>query len=106
MVDTKALLKGFGAGADVFGQIATDKAINSRRRTSSTFDISDGVLMEDIALGPDNPATVKHTLGRVPVGALVLKHDATTGDVDCVGTSLETILIRQTGGVTATLWVV
>jgi hypothetical protein len=38
MVDTKALLKGFGAASDVAGQIATDKAVNARRLRPETYD--------------------------------------------------------------------
>ena len=73
MVDPKPLLKAFGAGADVIGQIATDKAINGRRQKSSTFvfDITDGVLLE-IAL-KNGAAWYPVEMSRVPAGAVILK---------------------------------
>lgn len=98
MVDTKPLLKGFGAAADVAGQIATDKAVNGRRAT----DITSGLVISAAELASTNagytsrvrtsvnPAngqivqnvetetpltTVDHDLGRIPDGAYVIGSD-------------------------------
>jgi len=103
VVDTKALLKGFGAAADVAGQIATDKAVNSRRVRSSfsQFDITNGQLIEDAVSDPDTKS-VPHGLNRVPKGALVLK--ASTGVVVEGVTRTEVIL--DTASAEVTLWVV
>jgi hypothetical protein len=123
MVDTKPLLKGFGAAADVIGQIATDKAVNSRRQSSESsrlsylaavaaaaptpYDISQGQLLEDYDLGPSNPATVPHSLGRLPMGAIVLKSDASGSQiVDCIGATENDVTIRNDGDDhIVTLWI-
>jgi hypothetical protein len=117
VVDTKALLKGFGAAADVAGQIATDKAINSRRVRSnfSQFDITNGQLIEDATVNLDSE--VPHQLGRTPSGAAILKADmpvVVTGSTASSVTlqriidielSIEMGLDSATGAV-VTLWVV
>ena len=102
MVDTKALLKGFGAAADVAGQIATDKAVNSRRVRSnfSQFDITNGQLIEDAISDPDG--YVAHQLARVPKGAVVLKSDQ---EVAVTGSTETTVTLDQPGAV-VTLWIV
>jgi hypothetical protein len=123
MVDTKPLLKGFGATADVATQIATDKAINSRRQSAESsrlsflatsaaaepapYDISQGELIEDYDLGGSNPAVVPHSLGYLPRGALVLKSDTPGSDsIDCVGATEDDVTIRNPGlNRIVTLWV-
>jgi hypothetical protein len=102
--DPKPLLKGFGAAADVAGQIATDKAVNSRRTRSdfSQYDITKGQLLTDLTLetGED---IFPHSLGRVPTGAFVLK----AGDsAVCVSTTLDTVSIKGTAADIVTVWVV
>jgi hypothetical protein len=93
--DPTPLLKVFGATADVAGQIATDKAINGRRRSKGetatdalqsltaqgsedgSVRIEDGQLFVDFDLSePAVPGTIAHDLGRTPVGAIVVKQDA------------------------------
>jgi len=102
MVDTKPLLKGFGALADVAGQIATDKAVNSRRTRSnfSQFDITQGQLLENVTT--DENAKVTHALGRKPKGAIILFSSAPL----TVQALSETALTFDTAGVVATMWVV
>jgi hypothetical protein len=100
MVDTKPLLKGFGAGADVVGQIATDKAVNARRQTNisseialsasaTAFDNSEytsalrasdsNPTNGELALSIEtnvSPKAVEHGLGRIPSGAFIIGTDA------------------------------
>lgn len=104
MVDTKPLLKGFGATADVAGQIATDKAVNSRRTRSSftQFDIANGQLLEDVVPDPVE-LTVSHGLNRVPSGALVLK-SSSPGNINFVSATSSALIFDATG--TVTVWVV
>ena len=106
------LLKTFGKGAtDVVLQLATDKAL--RRKTTGTvrgFDITSGQLVEEVTLpGLGSPPAgtthhIKHTLARVPQGALVLRSDA--DDVRCSGVSLNHVVIEGTFGAIVTLWIV
>jgi len=72
MVDTKALMKTFGAGANVIGQIATDKAVNARRRTVSSFDFSQGTFLDP---GPCEAGQfwVDSGLGRNATGGFVVR---------------------------------
>ena len=82
MVDTKPLLKGFGAAADVVGQIATDKAVNSRRLTATSsalaqsttgvIDITNGQFIQGINLSGSGATEVPHDLGRNTFGAIVV----------------------------------
>lgn len=107
MVDTKALLKGFGATANVFGQLATDKAVNSRRRrpaSYSRFDITDGQLVTSVIPQTGTPYTVSHQLGRVP-SAVFLGQPT---NVTLGPATATTIPITGGGdpGDTITLWVV
>lgn len=67
MVDTKPLLKGLGAAADVVSQIATDKAVNSRRLRPGSLDLSGAQLVERVLKG--GAQTVPHRLGRLPSAA-------------------------------------
>jgi len=112
VVDTKPLLKGFGAAADVARQIATDKAVNSRRTRSNTFDIAQGQLIEEYELtGSAEHAQltyVPHSLGRVPKGVLVLKNNSSsfTTSCDCVDATIDTVKMRSQAFITVTLWVV
>lgn len=132
MVDPTPLLKGFGAAADVAGQIATDKAINGRRRSKGAtaaagalaqfeeeavrseqdaaaraealrggVDITDGQLIEDHAMG--GSYQVAHNLGRVPVGAIVIKNSSSSVPV-CTGTSADDITMSY-DNVTVSLWI-
>ncbi len=74
MVDeTKALLKVFGEGVDALTQIATDKAINTRRQTASTFNMSNGSLLEEqkIKAGAAKPQRFSHGLRRKPRAVFV-----------------------------------
>jgi hypothetical protein len=103
MVDTKPLLKGFGAAADVIGQIATDKAVNSRRTRSNftQFDITNGQLVED-ATTTDPEKLVYHGLKRAPRGVIVLKSDQAVVVVGTTDLSVE----LDVAGALVTLWIV
>jgi hypothetical protein len=92
MADTRPLLKGFGALADVAGQIATDKAVNSRRQRPSNIDIASGVAV---------PVTLRsgiqwypHGLGRTPVGALVMLKPPVQ-QLDVIGLRRDAIQIQS-----------
>jgi hypothetical protein len=110
VVDTKALLKGFGAAADVAGQIATDKAINSRRVRSnfSQFDITNGQLVSATLLGTgdplSSPSIISHGLGRVPSGVIILQPNP--GGAECEAMDATSLTIAGTLQSTVTLWVV
>lgn len=99
--DPKPLLKGFGAVADVATQIATDKAVNSRRTRSdfSQFDITQGQLIENATLDATN--SVAHALKRVPKGAIIL---SASTDLYVIGLSSSAVTFSGAGTVTA--WVV
>jgi hypothetical protein len=123
MVDTKPLLMGFGATADVATQIATDKAINSRRQSAESsrlsflatraaaeagepepYDISQGELIEG-TLDPASPTTFTHSLGRTPNGAIVLVVGGTQ-HAYCIGVSpTEVVIAHSDPSVSITLWV-
>jgi hypothetical protein len=132
--DPTPLLKGFGAAADVIGQIATDKAINGRRNSKGStkadgdlailrgdfvrseqdeaeraeilrggVDITDGQLIEDHIMG--GSYQVPHELGRVPVGAIVIKRDPGGAAAPvCTGTSADDITMNF-NNVTVSLWI-
>jgi hypothetical protein len=124
MVDTKPLLKSFGATVDVAGQIATDKSINSRRQskaetaidgvasialTTATgeaqaksgrtggVDITNGQLVgaHDLSdnVSPEQEYEIQHTLGRVPVGAIILMSD--TDSVRCESVSATAVTFNS-----------
>jgi len=123
VVDPTPLLKGFGAAADVVGQIATDKAINGRRKSPTTskldaeaeeratveagrLKISDGELLEDVAL-TDGGGTqsIPHTLGRRAIGAVVTKNSSTNA-VYCGAVVEDTeVLMRFNGTMLVDIWV-
>jgi hypothetical protein len=102
MVDTKPLLKGFGALTNVASQIATDKAVNSRRTRSgfSQFDITQGQLLENVKT--DDQSRIAHSLGKKPKGAIILFSAAPLSVV----TLSDTHLTFDAPNVSATLWVV
>jgi hypothetical protein len=109
--DPKPLLKGFGAAADVAGQIATDKAVNSRRTRSdfSQFDITNGQLIRDERLlGSGSPlaepSVIDHGLGKEPAGVIVLQPNP--GDAFCVSVTSSTVSLNGTLGELVTIWVV
>ena len=107
MVDTKPLLKGFGAAADVVGQIATDKAVNSRRVRSNflQFDITQGQLIEDgVVPTGETEVAVPHLLGRVPAGALVLK--SSDFNIHITEATERTVTVDSPAGTVFTIWVV
>ena len=117
MVDPKPLLKMFGSGVDAIAQIATDKAVNARRQTSTTsginaanarraggVNISEGELIVDVALEIGNENEVPHSLGREAFGALVIKNSNAFVAV-CVGTSASSVTMDAVGSTTVTLWV-
>jgi len=103
MAETKPLLKGFGAAANVVGQIATDKAVNSRRTRSDflQFNIADGQLLENVTPNPTTGA-VPHGLRRIPKGAFILSSPAPAA---CTGLTQSTVIINPTAG-PVTLWIV
>jgi len=109
--DPTPLLKGFGAAADVAGQIATDKAINGRRRSKGEtatdaagqiaaglaersaeeaaelaggVRLQDGQLIEDWDMATPPTGRVPHNLGRIPFGGFVVKGTGTATIVDTV----------------------
>lgn len=84
-------LKTFGAGVDVAGQIATDKALR-RKTTNSEFDTTVAEINGRIEEIPDDEIAnlygelhnvtkaggaelFPHTLGRVPSGAIIMQSD-------------------------------
>lgn len=105
MVDPTPLLKGFGAAADVAGQIATDKAINGRRKspTDTRVDFTDGELLIDVYL-EGGPEPVQHNLGRIANGAIVTKN-STMDVVYCYGTSDTDVSMEANGPMTVDIWV-
>ena len=108
MVDTKPLLKGFGAAADVAGQIATDKAVNSRRTRSSftQFDITNGQLLVGNLIDWYTK-TIEHGLGRVPNGGMIVGADG-LGEIEFKrGTATTTTfdVISTAIGITVDIWV-
>jgi hypothetical protein len=111
MVDTKPLLKGFGAAADVIGQIATDKAVNSRRTRSDfmQFDIANGqLLLGKKLLGTGDPlaspSLLKHGLGREPTGVVILEPNP--GGAECTSVTSADITVSGTLGELVTIWIV
>jgi hypothetical protein len=104
MVDTKPLLKGFGAAVDVAGQIATDKAVNSRRVRPNTFDVTRGTIL--VTPLTNGTAEYKHDLGRVPVGAMTMISPEAS-EFRILSTSVQSITIWASGAIAdVTLWVV
>jgi len=129
VVDTKALLKGFGAAADVAGQIATDKAVNSRRQSKvataadataalaaqalagrsdalrGEFNINDGQALAGIVLNDGSgEQDVPHDLGRIPFGAIVLQSN-TSNVITCMSTDETYVRMKFNGVNTVNLWV-
>ena len=71
MVDTKALFKTFGQGVNAAQQIATDKAVNARRRRPASVDKD--LIVEKFTSLLSEPAIVEVSfedalISRVPVG--------------------------------------
>lgn len=71
MVDTKALFKTFGQGVNAAQQIATDKAVNARRRRPASVDKD--LIVEKFTSLLSEPAIVEASfedalISRVPVG--------------------------------------
>ena len=99
MVDTRALLKTFGEGADVLAQIATDKSTNARRQTASTFDIRNGELIEGISANPNGTTVIPHGRGANAKGAIILVATrdefwvsrATTSQIEVTGYSWDPV---------------
>lgn len=85
--DPTPLLKGFGAAADVAGQIATDKAINGRRNSKSA---TDAAAAAQIAAGlADKSAEYAAELAggvRLQDGQLIENHDM-SDEPDGAGTA-------------------
>lgn len=102
MVDTRPLFKGFGTAADVVRQIATDKAVNSRRIRSRfpKFDPTQGELLHNVTTSATG--TLPHSLGRVPNGAVAL-HCA-SGPTICEGVS-STEVVMDRNNALMTVWV-
>ena len=72
MADTKPLLKGFGALADVASQIATDKAVNSRRQRPNTYATSNLLSNPSIVqITFDNATTGSASVGSAQYAAIV-----------------------------------
>lgn len=97
------LLKGFGLGADVIGQLATDKAM--RRKSTGVirgFDITDGELIEDVLVTV--AMDIPHTLNRVPAGVIVMK-SSPASQVSCTATTSSTVQVVATPPATVTIWV-
>jgi len=103
MVDTRALLKTFGEGADVIAQIATDKSTNARRQTASTFDIRNGQLIENLSV--TDTLDVPHSLGRLPKGAFVLFDEQNAG-VSCTKLTTSSVTLTANSQTVCAIWVV
>jgi hypothetical protein len=107
MVDTKALLKGFGAASDVAGQIATDKAVNARRlrpKSYAHFDITAGQLLTfTFPSGTTGTERVLHGLGKTP--SLVLRAEP-INSITIDNYSQESLTLSGNAGQSITLWVV
>jgi len=131
VVDTKPLLKGFGATADVAGQIATDKAVNSRRQSKGAtaagaaaqiaaglteqsaeeagirqggVNIQDGELIRDHNMASGTPSRVPHNLGRVPFGALAIYTSSSSTAILCDVLHEDYVEFNTVSG-TYSLWV-
>jgi hypothetical protein len=102
--NTKPLLKGFGAAANVAGQIATDKAVNSRRTRSnfSQFDITKGQMISYTF--PAGPEEVPHQLGRKPSSVFIAEPNP--DDVSCTATSATSVTLDGPPGASVSVWVV
>lgn len=77
-LDIKRVFESFSTGDDALDGI--------QRRTEEAFGgvldnlsagIADNVILSDITLAP-TPATFEHSLGRIPIGAIVIVADVTT----------------------------
>lgn len=124
---TRPLLKAFGDLALNAAEVATDNAINERRDSRVTtalnaasaiaesldgirrdelaggLDITDGQLLSDVDLGALTvPGTIDHTLGRVPVGAIIVKSDS--DNRYCQGVTATTVVMNAASG-TVTVWI-
>jgi hypothetical protein len=99
------MLKGFGIGADVIGQLATDKAL--RRKSTGVirgFDMADGELLEDAKITTAAGTEFEHSLRRVPKGALFLKTSASLAY--CLGATASTVTIAGELDDIVTFWIV
>jgi len=102
-VSSDNLLKGFGVGADVVGQLSTSKAL--RRKSTGTvsgFDITDGELYEGVAA---NGKTIPHSLGRVPTGCTTLSGPANALIV-CTDKTARDITVSSNTAEPVILWIV
>jgi len=104
-VSSDNLLKGFGVGADVIGQLANAKALRRKSTGTTTgFDITDGELLEDVSV-LNGAQDIRHSLGRVPAGAVILKAPAgNTYSITATALNAVTLVANFDGSVT--LWVV
>lgn len=108
MVDTKALLKTFGQGVNAAQQIATDKAVNARRRrpaSYSRFDITDGQLVISVIPQTGTPYSVNHQLGRTPT-VVFMGQPAPNVVIGQPTASTVPVVSGGSPGDTITLWVV
>lgn len=86
------LLKTFGAGVDVAGQLATDKALRRKTSASTLVETASEINgrideratadlttlygeVHDVTKADGNPELFPHTLGRVPAGAIIMRSD-------------------------------
>jgi hypothetical protein len=65
----------------------------------------DGTLLRDVALVATVEKRISHTLGRAPLGWLVVGADAAPGNVYEVSRGTSTLVLKSSTSVTLSLWV-
>ena len=100
------LMKTFGKGADVIGQLATDKAL--RRKTTTTMRTEEPPVREITALVEllsAAPNVITHDLDFVPNGAFVIQSDIVDNIVTCTATTKIDVTIDTESDCFVTLWI-
>jgi hypothetical protein len=102
------MLKGFGIGADVMGQLATDKAL--RRKSTGTvrgFDMTNGALLSAETIKPApalKPQAFAHGLSREPQA--VFLSQPTDASIQIVRLDATSVWVDGNDNAVFSLWVV
>ncbi len=118
------MLKGFGIGADVAGQLATAVALRRKSSSSSTEGIADSVEsvngelamlegvvadmageVQSVTLTNAAGQTFTHSLGRVPAGVILLQAKFLTAFA-CTDVSDTEVTIHSSVATDAVIWIV
>jgi hypothetical protein len=117
-VSSSNLLKGFGVGADVIGQLAVDKAIR-RKSTSGVLtksldelrtavaELEGDIITVELTTSPTQ--TFSHALGRMPNGAIVIMCDegnAVKSSISAVSPADVTLRTDASNDAVFTIWVI